>query len=186
MLTYHTLTAQPLLKRTLAESVTSEDYIAAPRDSATVLVAVVPHPRDLQLAREAGWYRIPLRHLPRQLAAEYLAFYQTAAFGSERWAVRYYAALQGYRLTTRRLLLPDEPDHPRADDYYYRLDLGPLIPLERPVPAARLRRITFINTTFGQLRRATDVRQLWQPHNEDAASAAAGLWAAGLAGKSIR
>lgn len=153
-----------------------------PTDTARVLVAVVTRARDLQLARDAGWYRIPLARQPRQLAADYLAFYQTAAFGVERWAVRYYAPIRRYRLARRCELLPDEPDHPRANARYACLELGPLATLARPIPAAKLRRVTFIPTTFGQLRRARDVRDLWHPQEE---SAAAGLWAAGLAGRPL-
>jgi hypothetical protein len=156
-----------------------------PDDAARVLVAVITRPRDLALAREAHWYRIPLAHLPAHLAAEYLAFYQTAAFGEERWSVRYYAPILRYRLTTRRELLPDEADHPRADERYYRLELGPLAELPLPVPAARLRRVTFIMTTYGQLRRARDVRELWHP-DEDQENLGDDLWGAGLAGKSLR
>ncbi len=155
-----------------------------PDTHARVLVAVVTHPRDLQLARKQHWYRIPLKHGPRQLAAEYLAFYQTAAFGEERWAVRYYAPVLRYRLATRRELLPDEAGHPRADERYYRLDLGPLHTLPLPVPAARLRRVTFISTTFGQLLRARDVRELWHPCEEQDALPE-GLWGSGMAGQSL-
>jgi hypothetical protein len=157
---------------------------ASPPPDARVLVAVITRPRDLRLAREQGWYRIPLAHLPRQLAADYLAFYQTAAFGAERWAVRYYAPIQRYRLATRLELLPDEPEHPRAAERYYCLELGALRSLPLPVPAARLRRITFIATTFGQLCRARDVRELWHPPEEHAAPD--DLWGAGLAGRSLR
>lgn len=156
-----------------------------PDDEARVLVAVITRPRDLQLAREQGWYRIPLAHLPRQLAAEYLAFYQTAAFGVERWSVRYYAPIRRYRIATRRELLPDEANHPRASARYYCLELGPLAELPLPVPAARLRRLTFITTTFGQLRRARDVRELWHPEEDDW-SLGDDLWGAGMAGKSLR
>jgi hypothetical protein len=157
---------------------------ASPPPDARVLVAVITRPRDLRLAREQGWYRIPLAHLPRQLAADYLAFYQTAAFGAERWAVRYYAPIQRYRLATRLELLPDEPEHPRAAERYYCLELGALRSLPLPVPAARLRRVTFIATTFGQLCRARDVRELWHPPEEHAAPD--DLWGAGLAGHSLR
>jgi len=153
-----------------------------PDDAATVLVAVVTRPRDLQLAREQGWYRVPLARLPRRFAADYLAFFQTAAFGPERWAVRYYAAVRRYRLATRRELLPDEPAHPRADERYYRVELGPLAALPLPVPAARLRRVTFIATTFGRLRLASDVRDLFAPDPPPPDD----LWGAGLAGKSVR
>jgi hypothetical protein len=156
-----------------------------PDNIARVLVAVVTRPQDLRLAREHHWYRIPLAHAPRQLAADYLAFYQTAAFGDERWAVRYYASILRYRIVTRRELLPDEATHPRASERYYRLDLGPLQTLDVPVLAARLRRITFIATTFGQLRRARDVRELWHPQ-EDHDTPPDDLWGAGLAGTSLR
>ncbi|NWF79258.1 MAG: hypothetical protein HXY37_04315 [Chloroflexi bacterium] len=154
-----------------------------PDDAARVLVVVVPRPRDLALAREAGWYRVPLARVPARFAADYLAFYQTGAFGAERWSVRYYAPVLRYRLTTRRELLPDEPEHPRAAERYYRVELGPLAALPLPVPAARLRRVVFIPTTFGQLRRAGDVRELWHP-DEDAWPGDE-LWGGGLAGRRI-
>jgi hypothetical protein len=134
-----------------------------PDNAARVLVAVVTHPRDLQIACQHHWYRIPLDRSPAQPGAEYLAFYQTAAFGAERWAVRYYAPIVNYRIVTRRELLPEEAHHPRADTLYYRLELGAVEALARPVPAAKLRRVTFIATTFGQLQRARDVRELWHP-----------------------
>lgn len=155
-----------------------------PEDTARVLVAVLPRQRDLELIRSEGWYRVPLARLPARFAADYMAFYQTAAFGDERWAVRYYAAILRYRIATRRELLPDEPDHQRADERYYRVELGPLATLAVPVPAARLRRVTFISTTFGALRRAYDVRELFHP-TEDAEQLDDGLWGAGLAGRSI-
>ena len=153
-----------------------------PDDAAAVLVAVVTRVRDLAIAREEGWYRVPLASLPRRLAADYLAFYQTAAFGAERWAVRYYAPVRRYRLLTRRELLPTEPDHPRAGQPYYRVELGPLSALPLPVPAARLRRVTFIVTSFGRLRTASDVRELYEPDPPPPDD----LWGAGLAGRSIR
>ncbi|PDW04035.1 hypothetical protein [Candidatus Viridilinea mediisalina] len=155
-----------------------------PEDDARVLVVVVTRPRDLALAREAGWYRVPLARVPSRLAADYLAFYQTAAFGPERWAVRYYAPVLRYRIATRLELLPDEPEHPRAAERYYRIELGPLAELPLPVPAARLRRVAFIATTFGQLRRASDVRQLFHPAED--ARLDPDLWGAGLAGRRLR
>jgi hypothetical protein len=155
-----------------------------PPDDARVLVAVVTRPRDLALAREQGWYRVPLRRVPSRLAADYLAFYQTAAFGAERWSVRWYAPVLRLRLVTRLELLPDEPAHPRAGERYYRVELGPLEPLPLPLPAARLRRVVFIPTSFGQLRRASDVRELWRPPED--AEPGDDIWGAGLAGRSIR
>ncbi len=152
-------------------------------DAARVLVAVVTRERDLDLARAEGWYRVPLARLPARFAADFLAFYQTATFGAERWAVRYYAPVLRYRIATRRELLPDEPDHPRADERYYRVEIGPLESLPLPIPAERLRRVSFISTTFGQLRRARDVCELFRP-DEDAAPPD-DIWGAGMAGRSL-
>ncbi|WP_028457047.1 hypothetical protein [Chloroflexus sp. Y-396-1] len=150
-----------------------------PDDDARVLVVIVPKPRDLELVRTAGWYRLPLAHTPPQLAADYLAFYQPASFGQARWQIQYYAAIVRYQLVHRRDLLPAEATHPRSGDRYYRIDVGPLQELERPVPSARLRRITFIATTFGRLRQAIDVTDLFTPPPPPE------VWGGGLAGKAI-
>ncbi len=129
---------------------------------APVLVAVVNDPHDLTRAREQGWYRIPLSHAPPRIAADFIAFYPTAAFPpDERWAVRWFAPVRGYHLTTRRELIPDEPDHPRALDRYYRVELGPLNPLPFPIVSRRLRRITFIRTTMARLLAAREINDLW-------------------------
>lgn len=134
----------------------------APAPDAGVLVAVMADPRDLARARDEGWYRIPLARAPRQIAAEYLAFYQTGSFEpAERWAVRWIAAVRGYHLTTRRELIPEEPGHVRAGDRYYRVDLGPLERLPHPIPSRRLRRITFIHTTWDRLMAAEEINDLW-------------------------
>lgn len=139
----------------------TDSPLDAPVD-APVLVAVVNDPADLRRAQGEGWYRIPLARAPTRLGADFLAFYQTAAFPpEERWAVRWAAAVRGYRLTTRRELIPDEPHHPRADHRYYRVDLGPLWPLPRPIPSRRLRRITFIRTNAGRLLAAEEINDLW-------------------------
>lgn len=128
---------------------------------APVLVAVLNNRRDFELARDQGWYRIPLKRAPRRVAADYLAFYQTQAFGDEGCAVAYYAPVQRFHVASRAELLPDEPDHPRAADFYYKIEIGPLQRLPRPIPSQRLRRITFIHTTLGRLLAANEINDLW-------------------------
>jgi hypothetical protein len=132
-----------------------------------VLVAVLKRPRDLEIARVLGWYRIPLRAAPKTVRVEWLAFYQTAAFGEEKHAVRYVAPVRGYELTTRGDILRDEPDHPAADEPYYRIQLGPVESLARPIPARHWRRITFLYTTGDRLTTARDVRDLTVPPSQE-------------------
>jgi hypothetical protein len=61
----------------------------------------------------------------------------------------------------RRELFPEEPWHPRAEDEYYRVELGPLQRLARPVVSRRLRRVTFIATTLGKLLNAQEINDLF-------------------------
>jgi len=129
--------------------------------SQRVLVAVMNDRRDLEIARHEGWYRIPLKRAPRRVGAEYLAFYQTKAFDDEKWAVNYYAPIHRYRLVTRAELLPEEADHPRAAEPYYKVEIGPLQRLPHPIPSKRLRRITFIPTTLERMLRAEEINDLW-------------------------
>lgn len=144
-----------------SEQVWSIEHVMDEDEPARVLVAVMNNERDLRIAREQGWYRIPLKRAPRQVAADFLAFYQTAAFTEEKWAVNYIAPIRRYRIARRRDLLPQEADHPRADDVYYKVEIGPLERLPAPVPSRRLRRITFIATTLERLLSATEINDLW-------------------------
>lgn len=126
-----------------------------------VLVAVMNSHRDYEIALERGWYRIPYERAPSRVGADYLAFYQTSVFHEERWAVNYYATITRYHVVSRRSLLPDEPEHPRADALYYRIDIGPLLRLSPPIPSQRLRRISFIPTTLERLLHAEEINDLW-------------------------
>ena len=125
-----------------------------------ILVAVMNDPRDLEIARLLGWYRIPLRSAPKVIAVDYLAFYQTAAFGDEKWRIQYVAPVQGHELTTRLELLRNEPDHPHAHHEYYKVQLGPLERLPEAVVADQWRRITFFYTTGEYLLNAKTIRDL--------------------------
>ena len=126
-----------------------------------VLVAIVPSLRDWALIQEEHWYRIPLARAPQRIAASYLAFYHPACFTETRWTIPYYAPIERYRVAPRRALLPGEPNHPRAEALYYCLEIGDLIALPRPIPSARLRRLTFIMTTLSRLLSAREVSDLW-------------------------
>ncbi len=128
---------------------------------APTLVVLVNNPADWRRVVDEGWYRVPLKHAPRPVAASFLAFYQSRAFGADAFRIRYYAAVRRYRIMTRREILPEEPNHPRAVERYYRIELDSLQELEHPVPSRRLRRITFIPTTLRRLQKADEINDLW-------------------------
>jgi len=125
-----------------------------------VLVAVINNLRDLEIARLLGWYRIPLSSAPKVVAVDYLAFYQTGAFKDERWRIQFIAQVRGVELTTRAELLRDEPEHPRARQEYYKVQLGALERLEQPILAQNWKRITFFYTTGEYLLKAKTINDL--------------------------
>jgi hypothetical protein len=131
-----------------------------------VLVAVMSRPQDFEIARDQGWYRVPEHKAGRGMYFEYIAFYFTAAFGDERWTIHYYAPRLGHELVTRRDLLPDEPDHPRAGELYYKLQLGPLQRREPPIVSRRWRRVTFIYTTWDRFQAAEEINDLYAQGGE--------------------
>jgi len=127
-----------------------------------VLVGVMPQPRDFRIARDEGWYRVPVKHAPACTTdAVVLAPYFTAAFGDEKWAIHWYAEVRGHELVRRRDLFPAQANHPRADDEYYKLQIGPLIQRVPPIPSLRWRRISFISTTWDRFSAAEEINELY-------------------------
>ena len=132
-----------------------------------VLVGVMPHPRDLTIAQEQHWYRIPEKRMPKGIHAEYIAFYFTKSFGKDlRWAIHTYARRTGHELVRRADLIPDDPDHPRANERYYKVQLGPLKQKVPPIVSVRWRRITFIYTTWDRFITAEEVNDLYSTDNQ--------------------
>lgn len=131
-----------------------------PPPTSLILVAVIKDPRDLEIARVLGWYRIPLRSAPKVIAVDYLAFYQTGAFGAEGGRIQFVAPVYGHELTTRAELLSDEIDHPYSSQEYYKIQIGPLERLHKPILATEWRRITFIYSTGEYLTKAEVINDL--------------------------
>jgi hypothetical protein len=125
-----------------------------------VLVVYVPTPEDFKQIQQAGWYRIPQRHAPKGLYAEYFAFYFGQAFGAKKWAIHHYAKKVGHELVRRSELLPHQPEHPRAAELYYKVQLDTLMTLKRPITSIRWRRLTFLHTTWDRFQDAVEINDL--------------------------
>ena len=125
-----------------------------------ILVAYMPSPRDLEIARVLGWYRIPLRTAPKVVSVDFLAFYKPASFGETKWQIDTVAPVKGHELVTRAELIRDEPDHPSAGEEYFKIQLGPLIELPHTIRADNWKRITFLYTTGAYLLSAEKLNDL--------------------------
>ena len=130
------------------------------RPTDLILVCLLPSPRDLEIARLLGWYRIPLRTAPKVVTVDYLAFYQPSAFGDRGGKIEYVTPVRGHELTTRGELLKDEANHPRAKEEYYKIQIGALEKLSEPIKSDKWKRITFLYTTGEYLLNAKTLNDL--------------------------
>jgi hypothetical protein len=125
-----------------------------------VLIAILNNQRDLDVIRLLGWYRIPLRFAPKVVHVDAVAFYQTAEFGEEKWSIRHAARVTGVELVRRTDLFQGEENHPRANEEYYKLQLGPLETLPRIIQCDAWKRVTFLYTTGEKLFAAEKISDL--------------------------
>ncbi|MDM8529326.1 hypothetical protein QUF58_14120 [Anaerolineales bacterium HSG24] len=131
-----------------------------------VLIAVMNNQTDWQRVQDEGWYRLPAKKAPPQTPNfDWLAFYFTQSFDNDKWAIHYYASIEGHELLTRHDLIPTEPNHRRAKEWYYRLSLGKIYHKLPPIIAERRRRITFIATTGDRFEDAFEVGDLLQDYS---------------------
>ena len=125
-----------------------------------ILICLLPSPRDMEIARLFGWYRIPLRTAPKVVSVDYLAFYQPSAFGARGSQIEFVAPVRGHELASRAELLRDEANHPRAHEEYYKIQLGALEKLSDPILAQKWKRLTFLYTTGEYLLQAKNLNDL--------------------------
>lgn len=126
----------------------------------TVLVCVIKDRRDLDALLVKKWYRIPVKHAPKR-RFQYLAFYQPVGFGRRGMRIIYYARVLDQRIVRRKDVLPDEPKHPRADDYYFLFRVDNIKKLPRPIRNTAPRRISFGFTAVRRLLKSKDILQLY-------------------------
>ena len=130
-----------------------------------VLVAILNNIKDWAHAHDDHWYRIPVSSATKWINTRWpphwISFYQTAVFGSEKWAIRYYAQVLDIRTVPRHLLLPNDTEHQRANQLYYQLILGPIEQLPNPILSRKQRRIVFIPTTWQKFIAAAEINDLY-------------------------
>jgi len=125
-----------------------------------VLVGVVNRRKDLEIALNKHWYRIPVKYAPKR-KANFLAFYQTRVFGKQGKSINYYAPIKYSLPISRGQLLPEERSHPRAGQTYYKLHLGSLKELPRRIRNKSRRRIYFGFTTLTKLFESREISELF-------------------------
>lgn len=139
--------------------------MAAKKIRKDTLIAILKSERDLSIAQNQKWYRIPIKTAPKIVCDKkiiFLALYQPTVFKKEPCQIRWYAKVDGINIVKRKDLLPNEADDPRANNDYYKITFSELLPLKQPVVnSLKSRRVIFITTTFKRLQQARDLNDLF-------------------------
>lgn len=130
-----------------------------------LLVAILNNRRDLSLALDQHWYRIPVDNVAKWLKDRWppvwLAFYQTKVFRRDAHSINYYARVRRIREVYRWQLFPEDPRDAKSEQRYYQIAFDGLRRLTTPIVSRRWRRIIFIPTTWQKFKAATEVNDLY-------------------------
>lgn len=127
-----------------------------------VLVGVLNTKRDFGFAQNDRWYRIPQARMPNGVHVEYVAFFFSGAvFKEKSGGIHFFARQRGVELAYRRDLVTQQPDHPRSNEVYYKVQLAQLREKTPPVLNPTRRTIAFIYTTWDRFVHAQTVSDLY-------------------------
>lgn len=125
-----------------------------------VLISVLKEKKDLDILLKKHWYRIPLIFAPKR-KTKYIAFYQPASFGKYGGCIKFYALIKNCKIIKRKYLLPDEYDHPMADEDYYKIYFKKILKLQNPILNKNRMRISFGFTTLEKLFKAKSIAEVF-------------------------
>lgn len=128
------------------------------------LVALIPTINDWEIAKQFGWYRIPVKPAPnivKQGTIKYIAFYFPKAFKENAYQVCYSAKVTSISIKHRTEIFPDEPINSKSSKEYYLLHFDKLEQLKRTIKSSIPRRLLFVPTTEFKLFNAEEVNDLF-------------------------
>lgn len=128
------------------------------------LIALLKYKRDLGIAQQQRWYRIPVKAAPTMVkknTIKYLALYQPKVFQEEAFQIRWYGEVKQISRVKRQELLPHEKSHPQAQNDYYKIEINELRTRPHPIISRRPRRMLFITTTFSRFQQARELNDVF-------------------------
>lgn len=128
------------------------------------LVVLMNNQADFDIAKQQGWYRIPVRHAPdmvKEGKIKFIAFYFTKAFGKDKYTIKWFAEVNQVSLAKRAELFPDEAPNSKTKKQYYKISFASPHVLYRPIVSARPRRLLFVPTTSYKLFNAQEFNDVF-------------------------
>jgi very-short-patch-repair endonuclease len=129
-----------------------------------VLVALMNRTEDFRIAKEQGWYRIPVKNAPpiiKEGHASYIAFYHTKTFTKERFTIQWFGKITKFSILKREQLFPNEIKNIKTGKEYYKIEFSQLKQLAIPIVSLRPRRILFIPTTQEKFFTSKEINYLF-------------------------
>ncbi len=129
------------------------------------LIAAFKDKEDFLIARDKGWYRIPVSSPVSSMIEEnrvrYISFYFKKVFGELKYSIRHVARVKDIKKVKRSVLFPDEIRNSKSNNIYYKINFGRLHDLAQPILSHRGRRLLFIPTTLYKLKNATEINDVF-------------------------
>lgn len=128
------------------------------------LVVLMNNQEDFNIAKQQGWYRIPVRNAPAIVKGgnlKFIAFYFTKAFGKDKYSIKWFAEINAIEQVKRNDLFPNEAPNPKSKKHYYKLSFSAPKVLYRPVISVRPRRLLFVPTTSFKLLNAEEFNDIF-------------------------
>lgn len=128
------------------------------------VIGVLKRKKDLQIAVEDKWYRIPVKSAPlivRDNKIKYLALYQGKQFRSHPSQIQWYGEVKKRTVHKRIELFPEDIYDPNANEDYFKIELAWVRELEEPIRAIRPRRINFIITAYDRFIQAKELNEVF-------------------------
>jgi hypothetical protein len=131
-----------------------------------VLIAYMPNYKDLDIARDKNWYRIPtdIKRVPQNVknsSLDIIAFYFPKIFKDYAFRVVFYGIVEKIEIASRKQLFKNEPPNPKSNRIYYKIKFKKLLRLPHPIYSRRKRRIVFISTTVDRFNNAVEINDLF-------------------------
>lgn len=131
-----------------------------------ILIAILKDTKDYSILLNYSWYRIPKNRArtPKMIvdrSIDYIAFYQGLKFKSAAFQIESYAKVDNISIVKRIDLFPDEIINEKSFNDYYKIQIGELLKLDRPILSKKRRIIIFINSTLEKFYNAQEINDLY-------------------------
>jgi very-short-patch-repair endonuclease len=134
---------------------------AIAKNDSEVLIALLKKKSHFFNLQEKSWYHIPLERAPKRWPPEYVAFYQSGAFGDDAFRVRYFGHVKEIIETPYKNLFPNLLESSKSEEIYFQIFIEKLEQLPRPIPSRIPRYVLFIPTKWHKFIQAEQMNDLF-------------------------